>query len=206
MTHSLYFYCVLYIGAKLPGCVWKQNEDICFSVPRNIPENINGKTCGQWPVVNGSHHMMFALPESVHQASTVLLSRCLESAPNVHRIIMKHTILLCPPLFAAALQTLLKKNPPPWWQQVPPAQIQHRRAGTDMGECASVCMQRQDHLATSIVTGVLSPAVCYCTQHASVCLFPGLSGKTVTKVKSGLCVVLKTPCHSPERKSSVRWD
>lgn len=83
---------------------------------------------------------------------------------------MKHTILLCPPLFAAALQTLLKKNPLPWRQQVPAAQIPHHRAGTDMGECASVCKQRQDHLATSIVTGVLSPTVCYCTQHASVCL------------------------------------
>lgn len=34
------------------------------------------------------------------------LSRCLESASNGHRIVMNRTILLCPPLFAVALQTL----------------------------------------------------------------------------------------------------
>lgn len=64
-----------------------------------------------------------------------------------------------------------------------------------MGEGASVCIQRQDRLATSIVTGALSPAVCCFTQHASVCLVPGLSGKTVTKAKRVfcVCVCIKNP-------------
>lgn len=90
-------------SAQLPGSVWKQNEDICFSVPRNIPENIKGKTCGQWPVVNGSHHMMFALPESVHQASTVLCHgvwkaplMCIELSWSTQSCFVLHCLL---PLF-----------------------------------------------------------------------------------------------------------
>lgn len=140
------------------------------------------------------------------------LSQCLESASSMRRIVMKHTVLLCPPLFAAAFQTLLKKNPPPRWHQVPPAHTQHHRAGTDMGESVSVNVRM--HARTHARTGAgslsyeqrhrSSVTCCLLFYPACRCLFPGLSGKPVTKAQSALCALLKTACCSPDRKLAVR--
>lgn len=150
---------------------------------------------------------MFALPVSVHQASTVLFHgvwkaplMCIELV----WIVQSCFVLRCLP----SLFKHWKENPAPLWQQVPPAQTQHHRAGPNTGEGASVRVQRQDHLATSIVTGALSPAVCCFTQHASVCLVPGLSGKTVTKAKHVcVCVCVKNPVLLTLKKiSQIRLD
>lgn len=74
---------------------------IFFSVPTNIPEKMSTMaSCYRLT----SHDVCVACVSSSGLHGS--LSRCLESASNVHRIVMNRTILLCPPLFAVALQTL----------------------------------------------------------------------------------------------------